>query len=41
MRKEFTPLAAADIERLIALAAKLNYWMASSEENAVIGLRGF
>jgi quercetin dioxygenase-like cupin family protein len=33
--------AAADIERLMALAAKHDYWLASPEENAAIGLNGF
>jgi quercetin dioxygenase-like cupin family protein len=28
----------ADMERLMALAAKHNYWLASPEENAAIGL---
>jgi quercetin dioxygenase-like cupin family protein len=31
----------ADLERLRTLAARHNYWMASPEENAAIGLSGF
>jgi quercetin dioxygenase-like cupin family protein len=35
------PLTQADIERLMALSAKHNYWLASPEENAAIGLVDF
>jgi quercetin dioxygenase-like cupin family protein len=35
------PLTPADMERLMALSAKHNYWLASPEENAAIGLKGF
>jgi quercetin dioxygenase-like cupin family protein len=33
-----TPPTPADMERLMALAAKHNYWLASPEDNAAIGL---
>jgi quercetin dioxygenase-like cupin family protein len=35
------PPTPAAMERLVALAAKHRYWMASPEENAAIGLDGF
>lgn len=35
------PLTPADMEQLMALSAKHNYWLASPEENAAIGLDGF
>ena len=35
------PPAPEDMQRLLALAAKYNYWMASPQENAAIGLAGF
>lgn len=35
------PHTPADMERLMALSAKHNYWLASPEENASIGLHGF
>jgi quercetin dioxygenase-like cupin family protein len=35
------PPTPADMERLMALAAKHNYWLASPEENATIGLNLF
>lgn len=35
------PLTPADMERLMTLSAKHNYWLASPEENAAIGLHGF
>lgn len=34
------PPTPADMERLMALAAKHSYWLASPEENAAIGLNG-
>jgi quercetin dioxygenase-like cupin family protein len=35
------PPTPQDVQRLIALAAKNNYWLASPQENAAIGLTGF
>lgn len=35
------PLTPEDLQRLRTLAARHNYWMASPEENAAIGLSGF
>jgi quercetin dioxygenase-like cupin family protein len=34
----FTPPTTEDMQRLLALSAKHNYWLASPEENAAIGL---
>jgi quercetin dioxygenase-like cupin family protein len=35
------PSTPEDIQRLLTLAAKYNYWVASPQENAAIGLTGF
>jgi quercetin dioxygenase-like cupin family protein len=35
------PPTAEDLQRLAALSAQHNYWLASREENAAIGLTGF
>ena len=35
------PPTPEDMQRLLALAAKYNYWIASPQENAAIGLTGF
>jgi quercetin dioxygenase-like cupin family protein len=35
------PLTPADMERLMTLSARHNYWLAPPEENAAIGLDGF
>lgn len=35
------PPTPQEMQRLLELAAKYNYWMASPEENAAVGLTGF